>query len=1463
MGCTCEKSIKVEEYQNPKSVNKEDKSTSKNKDLNNNTKKENLENKDLLNLRINKKKENNNEIKETLSNGKLQEKQNENWIKLDDNTKDKNSLKNGESPFNEDKIIGDKDKELSVIKDEEKKDENILKENKEKNSNDQINQKGDKIRRDINENENSKKEIVNMSDEKKEYLNENKEEEKEKEEIQLENLEDKNNEMNPMDNENAQKNETQEEKNLKKDEDIINQNLIINQNQHNKESIFQECNTIKEEEIKLKEKEVNQKNNIAINENDDIPNKEQYISQNKKELNEEEKEKQEKNEDNIDEINKDNKKEEDYNIMEDDQKKLENNVKNINDNINEGNPNEESLEGNINKDFDNQDDNNKIQKEENTNNKKQENVEELKILNNENKEENKEENKVENIIEKKEEKEEDNIKDNEAEQKENINDDRKGQENNVNEKEEQKENFEEKNEEKKEEISYENKKLEEKKEEKFEEKKENKTEERKEEKIEEGKDKENIEENKGEKMEEKNEGKIEEEKKENIEDKKIEENIKENNKENIKENDKEAFLENIEENTKENDGNKEEEKMKEKNEENNKEKEEGKKEKIINNENSNIKNEKESLKENNKNNDIKPMEEAKLLQNDIIPLKENEIGMKTQKNKDNDIIESQIVNNKGDENLNDNIIKTEDEKNEVPNQENNNNILNDNDKEKELNRINEEKDNNNNNDNTKNNDNQNKINNLEENKNNEGVRNENNQEKLDITKENKEDNIKENTNEEKENIAPVTNENQCDEEKEEETILKEDDEIFTSHEHEEIIQKLNTDNLKNIAKKAPKRTKTKIADLITYLNKSTNQMNEFEKGYTIFYWIHENIEYDIAKKRTGKAENRPAEIYKIGKCVCEGYSRLYEYIGQQLGLKVYYINGYVVDTEYKDKYERHAWNVLEVDKKYYLIDATWGAGSSIDNKYTKDFKEFYFCSNPEYFIFSHFPRESKWQLLKSPIGSEDFENRVKFGETFFKYFKGSSVLHNLIITKNEYIIRLYKKNIEVNISATIMIYRGSYYTSVNDCKEIIDEKENYIDIKCIFTEKNHYKVKIYVKIGEIQDFEKGLSTKFKTYMHVVTYKVEYLGEEEKQFKYGEINNKKSNPLEHDEIIANLNKEKIKSIINKSPNRKNSSLNDFIQYLKNETKDLTDFEKAYSLFFWVSKNISYGFCDINKGDDYDNIYKQGKLYIDFSKTFSYILKNIGLNIFEIDGFSKNDSDYHDSDIIFGSNSSLNIIEIKGSYYIIYPSLYLFHFQEEDLIDFYFCAKPENFIFNFLPKIPKWQLLEKSVTKEEFQKRAKLHHLFFNYFDSIEPIYSTITVEKRYTVKLNKKNQQNKIYCTIMGLEAKKNKWDNGPSYLENLNCKCMVIDKEDHKEIKCIFKKLGKFMLIIRANDGSSDSYLEITNLYFECISCLNNKEFDFFREDYNERKKSKKDSLPKPNPMMYFGFYKIENYNVG
>ena len=342
--------------------------------------------------------------------------------------------------------------------------------------------------------------------------------------------------------------------------------------------------------------------------------------------------------------------------------------------------------------------------------------------------------------------------------------------------------------------------------------------------------------------------------------------------------------------------------------------------------------------------------------------------------------------------------------------------------------------------------------------------------------------------------------------------------------------------------------------------------------------------------------------------------------------------------------------------------------------------------------------------METPIENEEFQKRVRFNEIFFKYFKGSTDLYNnIIITKNEYKIRLYKRFPESMVLVTIMVKRDSYYTSENDCKKIIIDKEKYIDIKCIFTEKNNYEVNIKANDG-----------RSKSFINAVTYKIQYLDESEKQFNYGEINYKESRPLEHDEIIASLNKEKIKLIVYKATERKKSSLKLFIEYLKEETKYLNEFEKAYTLFFWIFKNLSYEKSTSNlKEDEYEKIYKEEKLDISYSKYFNYILKNIGLNVFEINGFTKNSSKYIYPNQILGYNTSWNILEVKGNYYIIYSSIYFSYITIEELVDFYFCAKPEHFIWAFLPKYPKWQLLEKSMTTIEFQNRVFLlsHNFFF--------------------------------------------------------------------------------------------------------------------------------------------------------
>ena len=90
-------------------------------------------------------------------------------------------------------------------------------------------------------------------------------------------------------------------------------------------------------------------------------------------------------------------------------------------------------------------------------------------------------------------------------------------------------------------------------------------------------------------------------------------------------------------------------------------------------------------------------------------------------------------------------------------------------------------------------------------------------------------------------------------------------------------------------------------------------------------------------------------------------------------------------------------------------------------------------------------------------------------------------------------------------------------------------------------------------------------------------------------------------------------------------------------------------------------------------------------------FNFILTNIGLNAFEINGYTKSHSNYQFGELILGDNttSTCNILEVKGSYYIIFSSIYLNKINEEKVADFYFCAKPEHFIWNYLPKYPKWK------------------------------------------------------------------------------------------------------------------------------------------------------------------------------
>jgi len=82
------------------------------------------------------------------------------------------------------------------------------------------------------------------------------------------------------------------------------------------------------------------------------------------------------------------------------------------------------------------------------------------------------------------------------------------------------------------------------------------------------------------------------------------------------------------------------------------------------------------------------------------------------------------------------------------------------------------------------------------------------------------------------------------------------------------------------------------------------------------------------------------------------------------------------------------WNAVLVDNVWRFVNAFWGAcavgsdPSHRDTTYGVD--ETFFLPEPEQLAYSHFPAESKWQLMDKPVSMKEFEKRAFLKERFFE-----------------------------------------------------------------------------------------------------------------------------------------------------------------------------------------------------------------------------------------------------------------------------------------------------------------------------------------------------------------------------------------------------------------------------------------------------------------------------------------------
>jgi len=173
----------------------------------------------------------------------------------------------------------------------------------------------------------------------------------------------------------------------------------------------------------------------------------------------------------------------------------------------------------------------------------------------------------------------------------------------------------------------------------------------------------------------------------------------------------------------------------------------------------------------------------------------------------------------------------------------------------------------------------------------------------------------------------------------------------------------------------PKKKKYKmVSDIAGPLTE--NLKTEHEKFRAIFRWITENIEYNKSAANAADAD----KVIRKNKAVCQGFSNLLKEMCESVKIPCEVVVGYtktdVKDINRKLKKTDHAWNIVTLYNKKYLVDVTWATSKFNVNtrRFEKAFDEHYFLTPPDKFILDHLPENKKDQLLESPISKKKFSS---------------------------------------------------------------------------------------------------------------------------------------------------------------------------------------------------------------------------------------------------------------------------------------------------------------------------------------------------------------------------------------------------------------------------------------------------------------------------------------------------------
>ncbi|MBO0930400.1 transglutaminase domain-containing protein [Fibrella aquatilis] len=211
-----------------------------------------------------------------------------------------------------------------------------------------------------------------------------------------------------------------------------------------------------------------------------------------------------------------------------------------------------------------------------------------------------------------------------------------------------------------------------------------------------------------------------------------------------------------------------------------------------------------------------------------------------------------------------------------------------------------------------------------------------------------------------------------------------------------------------------------------------------------------------------------------------------------------------------------------------------------------------------------------------------------------------------------------------------------------------------------------------------------------------------------------------------------------------------SLQSLSEYLTSPAR--TDLAKARSIYAWITSHVRYDMSTYTGASyaseiAYANRALQSRRTVctGFALLFKQLLTRAGVEAITVKGFSR----YADSQAGLptgGIDHEWNAVRLDGDWYLFDLTWACTTAQKGRPNDFYFMTDPQAFIAQHLPLQSRWQLLDRPVSKPDFDRFPKYYDAYFTL--GFTPYFPKQGLLRAYDgVTLNLTNEENvEFWCS---------------------------------------------------------------------------------------------------------------------